>query len=121
MYFIKMINPIHSTSLSEYNIAHYNKLRINDKTANSMPNGLQRVSEIKENKYISGKLLNDPKKQIFTTSLAPSIGFLTENFVKSRSLLSPIYRNNEAIAKYEAISISPLSLTTVKKDLDRIA
>ena len=115
-----MINPIHSTSLSEHSLVHYNKQRINDKTANNMPNGLQRVSEVKENKYINGKLLNNPKKQIFTASLAPSIGFLTENFVKSRSLLSPLYRNNEAVAKYEAISLSPLSLTTVKKDLDRI-
>ena len=120
MYFLSMINPIHSTNPSPYSTAHYNKLIINDKTANNMPNGLQRVSEIKENKNLSGKLLNDPKKQIFTTSLAPSIGFLTENFVKSKSLLSPIYRNNEAIAKYEAISVSPISLTAVKKDLDRI-
>ncbi len=116
-----MINPIHSISLSDYNTPHSNKLNINDKTANNMPNGLQRVSEVSENKYINGKLLNDPKKQIFTASLAPSIGFLTESFVKSRSLFSPLYRNNEAIAKYEAISISPLSLTTVKKDLDKIA
>ena len=115
-----MINPVHSINLSEYSTAHHNKLIVNDKTANNMPNGLQRVSEIKENKNLSGKLLNDPKKQIFTVSLAPSIGFLTENFVKSRSLLSPIYRNNEAIAKYEAISITPISLTAVKKDLDRI-
>ena len=115
-----MINPIHSTSLSEHSLVHYNKQSINDKIANNMPNGLQRVSEIKQSEYLSGKLLNDPKKQIFTSSLSPSIGFLTESFVKSRSLLSPIYRNNEAIAKYEAISISPLSLTTVKKDLDRI-
>ncbi len=115
-----MVNPIYSTNLSAFSTAHYNKLNINDKTANNMPNGLQRVSEIKENKNLSGKFLNDPKKQIFTTSLAPSIGFLTENFVKSKSLLSPIYRNNEAIAKYEAISVSPISLTAVKKDLDRI-
>ena len=36
------------------------------------------------------------------------------------SLLSPVYRNNEAISKYEAISLGPLMLKQVKKDLDRI-
>ena len=44
----------------------------------------------------------------------------TENFLKARSLLSPVYRNNEAISKYEAVSLGPFMLKQVKKDLDRI-
>ena len=50
-----MINPVHSTSLSEHSLVHYNKQSINDKIANNMPNGLQRVSEIKQSEYLSGE------------------------------------------------------------------
>ena len=52
-----MINPIHSTSLSEHSLVHYNKQSINDKIANNMPNGLQRVSEIKHNERFKWEIL----------------------------------------------------------------
>ena len=65
------------------------------------------------------QLLKYMMKNIFNHQLAPSSS-LTESFVKARSLVSPIYRNNEAIAKYEAISLGPLMLKQAKKDLDRI-
>ena len=84
-----------------------------------MPNGLLRIPSVQNNKDINHQVNNRLLKQIYTQNLAPSIGSLTENFVKAKSLFSPIYRSNEAVAKYEAVSLSPIKLTQVKKDLDR--
>ena len=93
---------------------------INDISANNMPNGLLRIPNIDNSKNMNNHNVNEYKKNIFTTHLSPSTGSSTENFLKARSLFSPVYRNNEAISKYEAISLGPLMLKQVKKDLDRI-
>ncbi len=103
------------------NFVHsYQKNHVNDISANNMPNGLLRVPSIENNKNMNNHLVHDYKRNIFTNSLAPSTGSLTESYIKAKTLLSPIYRNNEAIAKYEAISLGPLTLKQVKKDLDRV-
>ena len=80
-----------------------------------MPNGILRVPHIDNSKNMSNHHVNAYKKNIFTTHLSPSTGSLTENFIKARSLLSPVYRNDEAISKYEAISIVPLILLNLQK------
>ena len=72
------------------------------------------------NKNMNNHLVHDYKRNIFTSNLAPSTGSLTENYLKAKTLLSPVYRNNEAIAKYESISMAPIKLAQVKKDLNRI-
>ena len=111
---LNVINKVENTSYS------LQKLPVGDISANNMPNGLLRVPHIDNSKNMSNHHVNAYKKNIFTTHLSPSTGSLTENFIKARSLLSPIYRNNEAVSKYEAVSIGPLMLKQVKKDLDRI-
>lgn len=114
-----MITPLSSIVHNE-NSYYNHKASITDNVAKNMPNGLLRIPSIQNNKDINHQVNNRNLKQIYTQNLAPSIGSLTENFIKAKSLLSPIYRSNEAVAKYEAISISPVKLTQVKKDLDRL-
>ena len=111
---LNVINKVENTSYS------LQKLPVGDISANNMPNGLLRVPHIDNSKNMSNHHVNAYKKNIFTTHLSPSTGSLTENFIKARSLLSPVYRNNEAVSKYEAVSIGPLMLKQVKRDLDRI-
>mgnify|MGYP001161304139 FL=1 len=115
-----MITPLNAINRTENFGYTVQKAPINDISANSMPNGLLRVPHIENSKNMSNHNVNEYKKNIFTTHLSPSIGSSTENFLKARSLFSPVYRNNEAISKYEAISLGPLMLKQVKKDLDRI-
>ena len=115
-----MITPLNVINRSDNFGYNPQKLPINDISANNMPNGLLRVPHIDNSKNMSNHNVNDYRKNIFTTHLAPSTGSLTENYLKAKSLLSPTYRNNEAISKYEAISLGPLVLKQVKRDLDRI-
>ena len=115
-----MITPINVVNKAENISYSLQKSPVGDITANNMPNGLLRVPHIDNSKNMSNHNVNEYKKNIFTTHLSPSTGSSTENFLKARSLFSPIYRNNEAISKYEAISLGPLMLKQVKKDLDRI-
>ena len=115
-----MITPLNVINKAENLSYSPHKSPVGDISANNMPNGLLRVPHIDNSKNMSNHHVNAYKKNIFTTHLSPSTGSLTENFIKARSLLSPIYRNNEAVSKYEAVSISPLMLKQVKRDLDRI-
>ena len=115
-----MITPLNAINKTENFGYSVQKVPLNDISANSMPNGLLRVPHIENSKNMSNHNVNEYKKNIFTTHLSPSTGSSTENFLKARSLFSPVYRNNEAISKYEAISLGPLMLKQVKKDLDRI-
>ena len=115
-----MITPLNAINRTENFGYTVQKSPINDISANNMPNGLLRVPHIENSKNMSNHNVNVYKKNIFTTHLSPSTGSSTENFLKARSLLSPVYRNNEAISKYESISLGPLMLKQVKKDLDRI-
>ena len=115
-----MITPLYSVNKTDNSVYSYQKTPMNDISANNMPNGLLRVPNIENNKNMNNHLVHNYKKNIFTTYLAPSTGSLTENYLKAKTLLSPVYRNSEAVAKYEAISLGPLMLKQVKKDLDRI-
>ena len=115
-----MVTPLYSINKPDNNVYSTQRPLINDVSANNMPNGLLRVPSIENNKNMNNHLVHDFKRNIFTSNLAPSTGSLTENYLKAKSLLSPVYRNNEAIAKYEAISLGPLMLKQVKKDLDRV-
>ena len=115
-----MITPLNAINRTENFGYTVQKSPLNDISANNMPNGLLRVPSIENNKNMNNHLVHDYKRNIFTSNLAPSIGSLTENYLKAKTLFSPVYRNNEAIAKYEAISLGPLTLKQVKKDLDRV-
>ena len=49
-----------------------------------MPNGLMRVSEPQNSKNIANRLNNQQLKQIYTAKLSPSVGSLTESFIKAK-------------------------------------
>ena len=115
-----MITPLTSIVHNENNNYVSHNSNISDKVANHMPNGLMRVPEIQNGKNINNNLNNQQLKQLYTAKLAPSAGSLTENFVKAKSLSSPVYRYNEASTKYEAISMGPLMLKQLKKNLDMV-
>tara|TARA_B100000989_G_scaffold283329_1_gene249153 strand:- start:132 stop:479 length:348 start_codon:yes stop_codon:yes gene_type:complete len=114
-----MITPLSNVVHTDNNSYLQNKVPMSDNIANNMPNGLLRISEIQNNKNINNQIHHKMMKNIFTHQLAPS-STLTESFIKAKSLVAPIFRNNEAIAKYESISMAPLKLAQVKKDLNRI-
>lgn len=93
---------------------------MNDKLANIMPNGLLRVAETQINKNIENNLKNTNLRQIYAPKLAPSSGSLTENFLKSRANMSPVYRFNEAATKYQMTSIAPIFLKQLKNNVDLV-
>ncbi len=117
-----MINPVNYTYNGNLvNLNQSNLNTINETTAKHMPNGLLRVPNIENSKNNNHTFVdNKNRRNMYTRMLAPSIGSFTESFLKSKALLSPIYRNNEAIAKYEAISSAPVNFKRIKKTLDRI-
>ena len=117
-----MINPINYTYNG--NLANLNQSNLNTMTesiAKHMPNGFLRVPSVDNSKNNNYTFVdNKNKRQLFNRVLSPSIGSFTESFLKSKALLSPVYRNNEAISKYEAVSSAPINLNRIKKTLDRI-
>ena len=104
---------------NQYSINTYNT-NMSDKLANNMPNGLLRVAETQTNRNIENNLKNTDLRQIYTPRLAPSTGSLTENFLKSRSTMSPIYRFNEAATKYQMTSVAPTFLKQIKNNVDLV-
>ena len=107
--------------------ANYNQYRMNsirsnisDSVANNMPNGLVKVFEPQNSKNIENNIKNSDLRQIYSPRFAPSSGSLTENFLKSRSNLTPIFIFNEASTKYEMVSVAPISLTKIKRNIDII-
>jgi len=110
------IHPINNPNQHLISANNY----ISDKLANSMPNGLLRVAETQTNRNIENNLKNTNLRQVYTPRLAPSAGSLTENFIKSRSSMSPIYRFNEAATKYQMTSIAPTFLKQIKNNVDLV-
>ena len=106
-----------SNYYNQYNISN-NRTNIPNYIANNMPNGLVKISEPQNNKNIENNLKNTDLRQIYSPRFAPSSGSLTENFLKSRSNMSPIYRFNEAATKYEMVSMAPINLNNIKKNID---
>ena len=106
-----------SNYYNQYNISN-NRTNIPNYIANNMPNGLVKISEPQNNKNIENNLKNTDLRQIYSPRFAPSSGSLTENFLKSRSNMSPIFRFNEAATKYAMVSIAPTQLSNIKKNID---
>ena len=112
---IQNVHSIHNPS--QYSLSS-NKVNIPENFAKNMPNALIKVSEPQINKNINNNLSNNYLKQMYTPRLAPSSGSLTENFIKSRAGLTPLYKFNEAATKYEAMSVAPILLKQLKKNID---
>ena len=111
---------IHPINNPNQHLISANINNMSDKLANSMPNGLLRVAEPQTNRNIENNLKNTDLRQIYTPRLAPSTGSLTENFLKSRSNMSPIYKFNEAATKYQMTSVAPTFLKQIKNNVDLV-
>ncbi|MFL2679020.1 MAG: hypothetical protein ACJ0GH_01390 [Alphaproteobacteria bacterium] len=57
----------------------------------------------------------------YNKNLAPSSGVLTEAFLKSRVLFTPLYMHNEASTRYEMISKIYYSSDDIKTNLLKVA
>ena len=60
-------------------------------------------------------------RHVYTNSLTPSNGSLTESFIRSRASLSPSYFYNEIVTRYNMISVIPKDLTHLKKSVEKYA
>ncbi len=74
-------------------------------TANGMPINSLRVVDPVNNSLRSKEFVERQNlRDVYAKNLSPSIGFDTEKFLKSRSLMSPVFSYNEAVTKYDMIS-----------------
>ena len=73
---------------------------------------------------------NPPKKEfierqnlrdVYAKNLSPSVGFDTEKFLKSRSLLTPVFSYNEAVSKYDMISRINMSNKDIQSEVNIFA
>ena len=116
---MNVFNSQVSHNLNQYSISNTNT-NLSDKLANNMPNGLVRITEPKDTKFIANNVRNTDLRQIYSPRLAPSTGSFTENFLKSRSNLSPVFKFNEAATRYQMTSVPPTFLKQIKHNIDLI-
>jgi len=116
---MELSNTQTTTNFNQYRMNNI-RSNISENVANNMPNGLVKVFEPQNSKNIENNIKNSELRQIYSPRFAPSSGSLTENFLKSRSNLTPIFIFNEASTKYEMVSVAPISLTKIKRNIDII-
>ena len=77
-------------------------------TANAMPtNPLRLVESVNQNLKAKKYVKNQNIKELYSQNSSPSALITTEKYLKSKSILSPVYVHNEAKTKYEMISRIP--------------
>ena len=91
-------------------------------TANGMPINNLRVVEPVNNSLRSKEFVERQNlRDVYAKNLSPSVGFDTEKFLKSRSLLAPVFSYNEAISKYDMISRINMSNKDIKSEVNIFA
>ena len=107
------------TSLQSYNkVNPFSKVD----TANGMPINNYRMVEPVSNSIRSKEFIaKENYKNLYTKSLAFSNGDNTEQFLKSKNLLTPVYLYNEAKTKYDMISKLEVSLPEIKLQVNILA
>ena len=91
-------------------------------TANGMPINNLRVVEPVNNSLRSKEFVERQNlRDVYAQNLSPSIGFDTEKFLKSRSLLTPIFSYNEAVSKYDMISRINMSNKDIQSKVNILA
>ena len=102
----------------------YNKVNPFSKvdTANGMPINNYRMVEPVSNSIRSKEFIaKENLKNLYTKSFSFSNGDNTEQYLKSRNLLSPVYIYNEAKTKYDMISKLEVSLQKIKLQVNVLA
>ncbi len=102
----------------------YNKVNPFSKvdTANGMPLSNYRMVEpvsdsIRSKEFIAKENL----RNLYTKSFSFSNGDSTEQYLKSKNLLTPVYVYNEAKTKYDMISKLEVSLPKIKLQVNILA
>ena len=91
-------------------------------TANGMPINNLRVVEPVNNSLRSKEFVERQNlRDVYAKNLAPSVGFDTEKFLKSRSLLTPVFSYNEAVSKYDMISRINMSNKDIQSEVNILA
>ena len=91
-------------------------------TANGMPINNFRVIEPVNNSLRSKEFVERQNlRDVYAKNLSPSVGFNTEKFLKSRSLLTPVFSYNEAISKYDMISRINMSNKDIQSEVNILA
>ena len=102
----------------------YNKVNPFSKvdTANGMPINDLRVVEPVNNSLRSKEFVERQNlRDVYAKNLSPSVGFNTEKFLKSRSLLTPVFSYNEAVSKYDMISRINMSNKDIQSEVNILA
>ena len=105
-------------------IQNFNKVNPFSKvdTANGMPINNYRMVEPVSNSIRSKEFIaKENLKNLYTKSFSFSNGDNTEQYLKSRNLLSPVYIYNEAKTKYDMISKLEVSLQKIKLQVNVLA
>ena len=91
-------------------------------TANGMPINNYRMVEPVSNSIRSKEFIEKEKlKNLYTKTFSFSNGDNTEQYLKSRNLLTPVYIFNEAKTKYDMISKLEVSLPKIKLQVNILA
>ena len=91
-------------------------------TANGMPINDLRVVEPVNNSLRSKEFVERQNlRDVYAKNLSPSVGFNTEKFLKSRSLLTPVFSYNEAVSKYDMISRINMSNKDMQSEVNIVA
>ena len=105
-------------------IQNFNKVNPFSKvdTANGMPINNYRVVDPVSNSLRSKEFISKENfKNLYTRTFSFSNGDSTEQFLKSKYLLAPVYIYNEAKTKYDMISKLDISLPSLKLNVDIFA
>ena len=90
-------------------------------TANIMPTSNSIVSETGVPKKAQNNTPPNFIRHVYINHQSASNGSLTESFIRSRASLSPSYMHNEITTRYNMISAIPLTLTQIKKSIEKFA
>ena len=60
-------------------------------------------------------------REIHAKNLAPSAAASTENFIKAKAILTPVYSHNEAKTKYDMISQIGMRNLNIREKVDMLA
>ena len=106
------------------NLNNFNKVFPYSKvdTANAMPiNNLRVVDPVNQNLRSKEYVQNHNIREIYSGNLAPSSSFSTEKFLKSKSILTPVFIQNEVKTKYEMVSRIPLKKEDLNSEVNVLA
>ena len=96
----------------------YSKIGI----ANAMPtNNIRTVEPANQNSRSKEYVQKQNIREIYSKNLSPSSSLSTEKFLKSKSILTPVYVHNEAKTKYEMVSKIPMEKKELNSQVDLFA